>query len=189
MIKILKWLVGILVVLGLLVFFVGFPYMKSQTKKNSPEQTVALAETINGTTANLSVIYCKPYKKGREIFGGLVPFGKVWRTGANENTVFITDKDLIIGGNKLPAGKYSLFTIPEKDKWTVIWNKKQYAWGINYDQTSPRIPAEDALQIQVPVEIQTPSLDQFNISLAKNDNVVNMILAWDNTKVTVPIGF
>ena len=188
MIKFLKWAVGILVVLGLLITFVVFPYIKSNTKKNSPEQTVELAETINGSTVKFSVVYSRPFKKGREIFGGLVPFGKVWRTGANENTVFVTDKDLTIGGNKLPAGKYSLWTIPEKDKWTIIWNKDQYMWGIKGGGVASREPAADALQVVVPVETQTPSLEQFNISLAKNANVVNMTLAWDTTKVTVPMG-
>ncbi len=188
MINFLKWLLGIILVLGILLFFVVFPYMKAQTKKNSPQSTVTVAETVNGKNFTLSVAYSKPFKKGREIFGGLVPYGKVWRTGANENTVFTTDKDLTINGKNLPAGTYSLFTIPEKDKWTVIWNKKQYAWGINFDQTSPRIPAEDALQVHVPVETQNPPLEQFNISIEKGTNLMSMVLAWDAVKVTVPMG-
>ena len=113
MIKFLKWTIGTIVVLGLLFYFVGIPYIKTQTKKKSPEQTVLFGDSINGKSVKLTVTYCKPYKKGRAIFGGLVPFGKVWRTGANENTVFTTDKDLTIGRKKLPAGEYSLWTIPE----------------------------------------------------------------------------
>lgn len=189
MIKFLKWTIGTIVVLGLLFYFVGIPYIKTQTKKKSPQQTVTFNENINGSLIKISVAYSKPYKKGRVIFGGLVPFGKVWRTGANENTIFKTDKDLIIGGKKLPAGEYSLWPIPEKDKWTVIWNKKQYAWGIKFDGLASREPEKDAIQVEAAVETQSPSLEQFNIAFEKNGNTVNLILAWDQTKINIPIGF
>ncbi|MBX9734192.1 MAG: DUF2911 domain-containing protein [Chitinophagaceae bacterium] len=128
-------------------------------------------------------------KKGRVIFGGLVPFGKVWRTGANENTVFTTDKDLTINGKKLPAGEYSLWTIPGKDKWTVIWNKKQYAWGVKIGEVASREAEHDAIQVEVPVQTQAPGLEQFKIAFEKNDKSINLILAWDTTKVTVPMDF
>ena len=94
----------------------------------------------------------------------------------------------MIGDNKLPAGKYSLWTIPNKDTWSVIWNKKQYSWGIKATSgEASREPDADALEIKVPVETQTPNLEQFTISVQKDSNTVNLILAWDATKVVVPM--
>ena len=189
MVKFLKWTGGIIVVLGLFMYFFGFSYLKEQTKKNSPQQTVELNESIDGSSSiKITVEYSRPFKKERDIFGGLVPFGKVWRTGANENTIFTTDKDLMIGDNKLPVGKYSLWTIPNKDTWSVIWNKKQYSWGVTVPSgDASREPEMDALEITVPTETQMPNLQQFTISMQKDSNTVNLNLAWDATKVVVPM--
>ena len=191
MVKFLKWTGGIIVVLGLFMYFFGFSYLKEQTKKNSPQQTVELNESIDGSSSiKITVEYSRPFKKERDIFGGLVPFGKVWRTGANENTIFTTDKDLMIGDNKLPVGKYSLWTIPNKDTWSVIWNKKQYSWGVTVPSgDASREPEMDALEIKVPIETQTPNLEQFTISMQKDSNTMNLFLAWDATKVVVPMKF
>jgi len=190
MIKFIKWAFTIIIISSLFFCFVIIPLKKSYEKKKSPQQTVEFVEAINGSAVKLSVNYSRPYKKGREIFGGLVPFGEVWRTGANENTVFTTNKDLVIGGHMLPAGNYSLWTIPEKDTWTIIWSRKQYFWGKNAisKKASRQTADDDALQIQVPVEKQSPSLEQFTISFEKDDKVSNLVLAWDTTKITVPFG-
>ncbi|MCY7351724.1 MAG: DUF2911 domain-containing protein [Cytophagaceae bacterium] len=169
--------VGVLVVL----LFVAFKVIQANTKKASPEATVEYKQ--NG--AEISVFYNRPSKKGRVIFGGLEPYGKVWRTGANEATTFTTNKDLTIGGKPLPAGKYTLWTIPEKDTWTVIFNGKQYSWGVNFDQVASREAEADVLQIQVPVEVQNPPLEQFTISF--DESVPAMVLAWDATRVSVPL--
>jgi Protein of unknown function (DUF2911) len=178
--KFLKWTaitVGVLAVL----LFVAILFVQSQPKA-SPEDTA----TYDSGAANLSVSYCRPYKKGREIFGKLVPFGQVWRTGANEATTFTTTKDLTIGGKALPAGKYTLWTIPEKDQWTVIFNKKQYFWGVNFSSVASREPEADVLQIQVPVEILSAPVEQFTISFDKQAQLA-LVLVWDNVKVAVPI--
>ncbi len=178
--KVLKWtaiVVGVLVV-GL---FIAFKVLQANTKKASPEATASYKS--NGTA--VAVAYCRPSKKGREIFGGLVPYGKVWRTGANEATTFTTNQDLSIGGKPLPAGEYTLWTIPEKESWTVIFNKKQYSWGVNFDQQASREAAEDALQVQVPVEPTDEPLEQFLISF--DETTPAMVLAWDRTKVSVPL--
>src|SRR5687768_6756308 len=85
--------------------------------------------------ANVAVYYSSPAVKGREIWGGLVPYGKIWRTGANEATVFQTDKNLLISGSKLPAGKYALFTIPGETGWTIVFNSEWNQWGaFKYDE-------------------------------------------------------
>jgi Protein of unknown function (DUF2911) len=179
-----KFLKRTLIVLGVLavVLFVAFQILQVQTKKASPEATV---EYKNGV--NISVFYCKPSKKGREIFGGkVVPFSKVWRTGANEATTFTTDKNLTIGGKVLPAGKYTLWTIPEKDSWTIIFNKKQYDWGVSFGGVASREEAEDALQVVVPVETTENVQEQFDISVV-DQPALSLILAWDKTKVVVPM--
>ena len=118
--KILKWILGVVIVLALLFYFVGMPYLREQTKKNSPEKTA----TYTQNDLSLSVTYSSPFKKERVIFGDLVPYNKVWRTGANEATVFVTGTDIKVMGKTLPAGSYSLWTIPREDNWSVILNKE-----------------------------------------------------------------
>jgi hypothetical protein len=114
----------------------------------------------------------------------LEPYGKVWRTGANEATTFTTNKDLTIGGKNLPAGKYTLWTIPNKEKWTVIFNSKMYSWGVSFGGAS-REAAADVLQVEVPVETLPAVQEQFLISF--DEAVPAMVLAWDMTKITVPL--
>lgn len=178
--KILKWTA---IVVGALVaiLFIAFKFIQSNTKKHSPEAIVEYKK--DGT--EVSVVYSRPYKKGREIFGGLVPFGKVWRTGANEATTFTTNKDLIIGGKTLPAGKYTLWTIPEKDHWTIIFNSKMYGWGVDFNTEASREADGDVAQAQVPVEVLAESLEQFTISFDEANTT--MVLAWDKTKVSVSL--
>jgi len=180
--KTLKWtaVAGILIV----IFFALFKYMQYNTKKNSPEVT---AEYAKGDT-KISVFYCSPSKRGRVIFDSLVPYGKVWRTGANEATTFTTNKDLIIGDKALPAGKYTLWTIPGKDEWTVILNSKQYGWGVNFDAEASREPEADVLQVKVPVQTLDNSLEKLTISFEESSSL-NMILAWDKTMVAVPVKY
>ena len=100
--KIILLTIGILAVLGLLFAYVGIPMMKKNTKKHSPERTA----TITQNDLTIDVFYNSPAKKGREVFGNIVPYDQVWRTGANEATTFTTTKDLIIDTETLPAGKY-----------------------------------------------------------------------------------
>ncbi|MPR34235.1 DUF2911 domain-containing protein [Salmonirosea aquatica] len=178
--KFLKWAAIIIGSLAILLF-VAFKFMQSNTKKASPEQTVALKQGGKDVT----VFYCRPYKKGREIFGGLVPYGEVWRTGANEATTFTTKNELVIGGKLLPAGEYTLWTIPERDKWTVIFNSKQYGWGVSFDGKASHEADADVLKVEVPTEVLSVPVEQFTISF--NEAVPAMELAWDQTKVAVPL--
>jgi len=118
----------ILIILGVvaLVLAVAFLLFMRQTKSHSPAATAV----YNQDGLEIQVDYCRPYKKGRVIFGGLEPYGKVWRTGANEATVISFNKDLLIVGKPVKAGKYSLFTIPGEKTWTVILNKETGQWGL-----------------------------------------------------------
>ena len=183
--KILKWILGILVVLALLFYFVGMPYLKEQTKKISPEKTA----TYTQNDLSLSVTYSSPFKKERVIFGKLVPYNKVWRTGANEPTVFVTGTDISIMGNVLPAGTYSLWTIPREDNWSVIWNKEIPGWGATLasgGSEATRDAKEDILEVQVPSVVLPQSVESFTIMFDVDDQLY-LSLYWDTTKIKVPI--
>jgi len=183
--KFLKWLLIVVAVLIALVVFVGWPYMREQTKKHSPEKTSTYAER----GLDLSVTYSSPFKKGRVIFGELVPYNAVWRTGANEPTTFTTAGDIKIIDKDLAAGTYSLWTQPQKEQWTVIFNKEVPGWGVSFSSggtETTRDPAEDALQVQVPVERLTVPQESFAIDF-EDDTQLFLTLSWDDTKVKVPI--
>ncbi len=87
--------------------------------------------------------YSSPRMKGRKIYGGLVPFGEVWRTGANSATTFVTSAEVNVGGKTVPAGSYTIFTVPTADKWTLIVNKKTGEWGIPYKYQSDELARVD----------------------------------------------
>jgi len=178
--KFLKWT---LIILGglVLLLFVAFKVLQSQTKKHSPEDTV---EFTSGDLS-LNVFYNRPSVKGRVIFGELVPYGETWRTGANEATTFETNKDLSIQGQTLPAGKYTLWTVPGKSEWQVIWNQEMYSWGVDFSAKASRDPASDALVVTVPAELRKNSEEMFTISFEEG-SPNQMALAWDDVRVRVP---
>lgn len=179
--KFLIWIAIIAAVLFIAMFAV-FHFMKRDTKKASPESIVE----YKNKGKQISVFYCMPSKKGRVIFGGLVPYGKVWRTGANEATTFTTSTDLKIFDKTLPAGKYTLWTIPGPHEWTVIWNGKMYDWGINYEGIPSREPEADVLQVKVPVQNLDTVVERFTISFVDKDSLT-FNLTWDDVKIAVPI--
>lgn len=127
----------------------------------------------------LHLDYSRPGKKGRKIFGELVPFGKVWRTGANNPSTLEFDADIRVNGQALTAGKYALYTIPGKKQWTVIFSKKTELWGaIGYSED------DDALRIQVPAQKQKPVVESMTIQFADlTDSGATLRLAWDKTKI------
>ena len=116
----------------------------------------------------------------------LAPVGKVWRTGANEATTFETNKDLEIEGEILKAGKYTLWTIPNKTSWQVIFNDQMYGWGVSFSDGKAAREAEyDVLTAEVPIAKNLKTMEQFSIYFNEQLNTVNMFLAWDN--VVVPL--
>ena len=179
--KALKWIGIIIVVLGVAGYF-GMDYMMKQTKKNSPQETIVYK---SGNLA-LEATYCRPYKKGREIFGGLVPYGEVWRTGANEPTTFTTNKQIKFGEQQLPAGIYSLWTIPQQTQWTVILNSEIPDWGVSFGNVASRNPEFDVVKINAAAVDFPDELEQFTMAFEYN---VNLTFTWDKTKVSVPIEF
>jgi hypothetical protein len=160
-----------------------FFFLRFRTKSFSPESTVQ----IEHAGATVSVFYCRPYKKGRVIFDGLVPYGKVWRTGANEATVFATTKPLKIGGQTLPAGKYSLWTIPNPEQWTVIFNQKHGQWGVKFTGEINRKEANDVLTAEARAMVAPTETEQFTISLETMDDELDLVLMWDRTVVVLPM--
>lgn len=170
---------GLVIVLAL----VGLFFQRNFTKAHSPEDIVLYEED----SLELEVFYNRPYKKERVIFGELVPYGEVWRTGANEATTFTTNKDLLVDGSYLPAGKYTLWTIPGEDTWKVIFNSKMYPWGIDSDKKAYREPEFDVLVLEVAVQNMNEVMEQFSIYFERANDLVIMNLAWDQTKVTLPL--
>lgn len=162
---------------------VSYIIYKNNTKSFSPEDTV---EYSSGGLY-LEVFYNRPYKKERQIFGGLVPYGEVWRTGANEATTFYTSKDILVDGSLLPAGKYSLWTIPMENSWKVIFNSEMYPWGITADEVPSRVPEYDVLVVETPVAHLKNPIEQFTIFFDEKQNFLLLNLAWDKTLIRLPI--
>ncbi|HEY9488504.1 MAG TPA: DUF2911 domain-containing protein [Chryseosolibacter sp.] len=132
----------------------------------------------------VKITYSQPQKRNREIFGDLVPFGKVWRTGANEATEITTTKDIQLDAIILKAGTYSLFTIPEKDKWTIIINSDVGLWGAyNYNYR------KDLWRFQVPVRRTDKIYEPFTIIFDQSNEVADLLIMWDNVRVTIPVKF
>ena len=143
---------------------------EDKSKRPSPP---AKAEGVAGA-AKIVIDYSRPSAKGRKMLGGIEPFGKVWRTGANEATTFEVDKNLTIEGKELPKGKYALFTIPGENEWTIIFNKTAAQWGA-YEYKE----AEDALRVTVKPGKTDKFVETFNISVEGN----KVVLRWENTQV------
>lgn len=132
--------------------------------------------------ARIYVDYGRPYMRGRTIMGGLVPYGQVWRTGANEATTFHTDRDLRIGGTEVPAGTYTLYTLPGESAWQLIINKQTGQWGTEYSQ------AQDLARIPMQVARTPLPVEQLTIALEPGGgNVLNLVLTWENTRASVPM--
>jgi hypothetical protein len=174
-----------LIVLGIMVVLVlgVLLYMRLvYTKSFSPEDKSSFS---NGDL-QISVLYNRPFKKGRVIFGELVPYNKVWRTGANEATVFETNKDLVFGDKTLKAGKYTLFTIPEEQSWNILFNTETGQWGVDFNGEANRDPVKDALSVQALSVQQEKEFEQFTISIERWGEEMQLIFMWDKTLVSVP---
>ncbi|WP_442592190.1 DUF2911 domain-containing protein [Pedobacter sp. AW31-3R] len=153
--------------------------MWAQAPKASPAATAK--GTING--ANISISYSSPAVKGRKIYGELVPFDKVWRAGANEATVFTTDKKVMIGKTPLEAGSYSIYVIPGEKTWKVIFNSQTGQWGSTHGGESTRVPEKDVVSILVKPS-KTAALEE---RLKYEVTPKGFILAWENQSVLVPV--
>lgn len=152
-----------------------------QDKASRPSPPAAADCTLPGG-GTIHVDYSVPSMRGRVIFGKLVPYGEVWRAGANEATTFVISKDVTVGGTAVPAGSYTLFTIPEKDKWTLIVSKKTGEWGVPYPGAASDFARVDMTSSQLPAP-----QEKFSISFDKSGAGCTMKLAWETTQASVEI--
>lgn len=129
----------------------------------------------------IRVIYSRPQKNGRKIFGGLVPYGEVWRTGANEATEITLYQDMLVNGKPLSAGTYTLYSIPNKEEWTIIINRAVYAWGA-YEYDSEK----DVLRTTAQVETTAAPVEAFSMTFQPTENGANLLMGWDDVYVMVP---
>ncbi|MCF6348207.1 MAG: DUF2911 domain-containing protein [Flavobacteriaceae bacterium] len=154
----------------LFVFVASISYAQKSPKQQAEGNIAGIAVAVD---------YGAPSVKGRTVWGKLEKYGKVWRAGANENTTISFDKDVMVNGKDLPAGKYGFFIIPnESGDWTIIFNKKNDAWGAySYKQE------EDALRIDIAPKFVDDSQEQLLYSVGENA----IDFAWEKARLTIPI--
>lgn len=148
---------------------------------------IAIANTTHeSSNTYVKIVYGQPYKNDREIFGELVPYNEVWRTGANEATELTTTKNIQFAGRSLDAGTYTLFSIPQKgNNWTIILNSQLGQWGA-FDYNSDH----DVFRVEVPADSTEKTIEAFTIRFADIvEDSTNIIMEWDRTRVQIPITF
>lgn len=140
-------------------------------------------ESIQGKTGELvvKVGYSRPLVRNRKIFGGLVPYNTVWRTGANEATTISFSNSCMVNDKKVKAGDYTLWTIPGVKSWVIILNHETGQWGTNYD------PSRDYIRFEVKTETQKTITEKFTIEFEKPKTELLMLISWENTKIKIPI--
>ncbi len=144
----------------------------------SPPAETAVA--VNGK--NIRITYSSPSMRGRQIFGGLVPYDKVWRAGANAATTLTTDAALMIGDLAVPAGKYTLYILPTAESWTLIVNKQTGQWGTEYSQ------GQDLGRVKMKVSTVGSPVERWQMLLTPpSGNKTNLQLTWEKTQATIPI--
>ena len=167
--------------LGLLLYSVFVENIFSQ--RLSPKDSAK----ISLNDLDLKVEYNRPSKREREVFGALVPFNKVWRTGANEATTFSSNRDLMVAGLLLKKGKYTIWTVPMDKTWKVMFNSKQYEWGVNEKMEPMWDPNYDVIGIEVPTKKLDETVEEFTIAFDNTTGNLKLSMAWDSTKIEVPM--
>lgn len=148
-------------------------------KRPSPP---ANAECKLASGKTVKVAYSSPRMKGRKIYGGLVPYGKVWRTGANEATALTTDANLTAGGKDIPAGNYTIFTVPNADKWTLVISKKTGEWGTDYPGEG-----QDLARVDMTVSKTSAPVENFTIGFDSKGSSCTMNIDWESTRASVDL--
>jgi len=168
----------ILTMVGMLLSSVLFA---QGDKSNRPSPPATATGKVGAAT--ITINYSSPAVKGRKIWGDLVPYDKVWRAGANEATIFETDKDIKVEGKALKAGKYSLYAIPGQNEWTIIFNSQTGQWGIKMDGSTTEDPAKDALRVMVKPKKSSSMQERLVYRVDKN----GFALVWENLEVPVSV--
>jgi hypothetical protein len=173
-------------VVSFFAFILGFallgnPVLAQQDKSKRPSPPgSASCKFDDGKT--VTVDYSSPRMKGRKIFGELVPYGKVWRAGANEATTFVTTTDLTVGGKAVPAGSYTIFTIPNADNWTLVISKKTGEWGEPYPGE-----ADDFARVDMKASKLPSPVENFTIAFDRDGGACIMRLDWETTRALIAI--
>jgi hypothetical protein len=154
----------------------------AQMDKASRPSPPASASCDLGGGKTIKTDYSSPRLKGRKMIGGVEPYGKVWRNGANEATTFVTASDLMVGGSHVPAGSYTIFAIPNKDKWTLIINKKTGEWGIPYKYES-----DELVRVDMKLSTLPSPVENFTITYDKTATGCTLREEWDTTRASVDI--
>ena len=154
----------------------------AQKDKSSRPSPPANATCTLADGKTITIDYSSPRAKGRKIFGDLVPYGEVWRAGANEATTFVTTEAVMVGGKHVPAGNYTLFAIPDKEKWTLIISKKTGEWGIPYPGAE-----QDFARVDMKVSATASPVENFTIALDKAGAGCTLRMEWENTRAAVDI--
>ncbi len=166
------------------VCFPGSLCAQDVIKPRPKASPLAMATYQGNENDYLKVTYGQPSKRGRDIFGNLVPYGSIWRTGANEATELTTTDDILIGGSLLKAGTYTLFTIPNQNKWTIIFNEVLGQWGAyKYEDYVDR----NVLSFEVDAIKMSDIYEAFTILFEETKAGTDMLLLWDQTRVSIPI--
>ena len=161
-----------------LLFAVMAVAQQDKSKRPSPPATADV--TLKGK--KISIDYSRPSLKGRKVGQELAPYGKVWRTGANEATTFTTEADLNIGGTKVPAGKYTLYSLPSDGTWKLIISKQTGQWGTEYHED------QDLARIDMKKSSLPQNVEQFTISFdKKSESAAELNLDWENMRVSVAV--
>jgi len=169
-----------LVTFSLVVLFLAASVAAQEDKSQRPSPPAhAQCKFPDGKT--IVVDYSSPRMKGRKIFGGLQPYGQVWRAGANEATTFVNDVDLRAGGVQVPAGSYTLFVIPYQDRWTLIFSKKTGEWGIPYPEGS------DLARVDMKVSQPASPIENFSIDFNPSGSTCTLVMSWENTRASLDL--
>ncbi|HHL52526.1 MAG TPA: DUF2911 domain-containing protein [Flammeovirgaceae bacterium] len=168
---------------AIILFIITVVILRINTKRYSPADVAS----ISADGLEITINYCRPYKKGRLIFGpqeegALQPFGQYWRLGANEATTLQINRDVLLAGKRLQKGLYSIYAVPGPDTWLIGVNSEAKRWGYaepDYEK--------DVLRVTVPVTYGEPLTEQFTIGLQPTDKGALMLLDWDLAHVSVPI--
>lgn len=164
----------------LLGFVLSAPPARAQQDKSKRPSPPAKADCSFKDGKTVHIDYSSPRMKGRKIFGGLVPFGQPWRTGANEATTFVIDTNLMVGDQNVPAGSYTLFTVPNEKSWSLIVSKKTGEWGIPYPGE-----ADDLVRAKMKASQFTPPVENMTIDLKLTGDVCTLSVSWDQTLATI----
>lgn len=157
---------------------VAFASLQNPVQAQKPSPAADTSVTINGK--KIAIKYSAPSMRGRKIFGELVPYGQIWRAGANEATALTTEADLDINGLHVPAGNYTLYVMPEANQWQLVVNKQTGQWGTVYNQ------GQDLGRVKMTMSKASAPVEQYKMTLSsEGGNKGKLTLQWENTVASV----